>query len=167
MDLILRSDKYKPHGIRKLNYCRLYLQAVTISDITIATGDYLDPSMLRGIPSVRSSISRWHQVNQERPSATVWNLWKRANLLWSRPDGALIRPLGKWIYSIHHQRRLHFSYRHGPHKLYVKTSDDQYQAFEQTPVTPRFAQQLPALHQFVFHIYPCYRSQSKSQQRPG
>ena len=34
MDLILRSQKYKPHEIRKLNYCRLYLQAVTISDLT-------------------------------------------------------------------------------------------------------------------------------------
>lgn len=47
MDMILESDRFTSAEIRRLNYCRLFLQAVTISDLTDATGTRLDLSKLK------------------------------------------------------------------------------------------------------------------------
>ena len=128
MDLVLRSEKFKPHEVRKINYCRLFLQAVTISDITTTSGNCLDPVKLTGSPSITSSLTRWHTINQDRPSESEWSLWRRANRIWSHGNGTLIQPLGRWILPIHKQRQQHFAYRHGG-RLYIKTIDGQYQAF--------------------------------------
>ena len=38
MDLVLTTGSFKKHKIKQINYCRLYLQVITISDITSATG---------------------------------------------------------------------------------------------------------------------------------
>ena len=38
MDQILESNKFTAAQIRRLNYCRLFLQAITLSDITDASG---------------------------------------------------------------------------------------------------------------------------------
>jgi hypothetical protein len=38
MDAIIESEQFTPDEVCKLNYCRLHLQAITISDITIAGG---------------------------------------------------------------------------------------------------------------------------------
>ena len=70
MDLILDSDQFTPTQIRRLNYCRLYLQAVTISDLTDATGETLDQMKMRGVPDFWSSTTTWIRVNQDRPSET-------------------------------------------------------------------------------------------------
>lgn len=128
MDLILESDKFTPAEIRRLNYCRLYLQAITISDLAHATGIDLDLSMRCGSPSLQSSISRWHTIHQERPAASAWSLWRKANLLWSTADGTLLQSLGHWLQSPHHQRRQHFAYQHG-RRLFVRITDDKYQEF--------------------------------------
>jgi len=64
MDMVLASGKFKPAQIRQINYCRMYLQAVTISDISRANGMELDLPMRRGQPSPQSSTSRWHSFNQ-------------------------------------------------------------------------------------------------------
>jgi hypothetical protein len=44
MDLILKSDQFTAAQIRRLNYCRLFLQAVTISDLTNANRTTTRPS---------------------------------------------------------------------------------------------------------------------------
>jgi hypothetical protein len=67
MDMILASRQFNDKEIRQLNYCRLFLQAVTLSDITQANGRTLDPLMLKGVLDRYSSNSRWHHVTQEKP----------------------------------------------------------------------------------------------------
>ena len=78
MDVVLESNKFTALQIRRINYCRLFLQAVTISDLTDATGHKLDSSKLNGIPSIVSRISTWLHVHQDRPSEAEWKLWRRA-----------------------------------------------------------------------------------------
>ncbi|KAI2494585.1 hypothetical protein MHU86_19955 [Fragilaria crotonensis] len=112
MDHILEAGTFTASEIRRLNYCRLYLQAVTISDITMITGDVLDQSKLAGYPSLQSSKSHWIPINQERPSEKEWTLWKKANLLWSDTRGHLKIPLRKWLKDVHHQRNYHFAYQY-------------------------------------------------------
>ena len=129
----MNSGRFKPPEVRKLNYCRLYLHAITLSDISDVTGDTLDYSMLQGKPSLQSSKCQWHHVHQERPSETEWKLWRRATLLWSRPNGQLITPLGRWLYPINKLRRRYFAYSHGRH-LYVRQNTEEYfQAFIRMP----------------------------------
>jgi hypothetical protein len=113
MDLIIQSGRYTPAQVRKLNYCRLYLQAVTLSDITKPNGHKLDPCLLSGRPSLFSNRTRWHTVQQVRPSESEWKLWKTANSLWSDPYGQLFQPLGAWLQSLPNHRFQLFAYKYG------------------------------------------------------
>ena len=105
MDMVLASGKFKPAQIRQINYCRMYLQAVTISDISRANGMELDLSMRRGQPFPQNSTSRWHRFNQARPPQTAWTLWQKACLLWSDTTGQLSQQLGMWLYPANELRR--------------------------------------------------------------
>ena len=58
MDIILQSQQFQPTQIRMLNYCRRYLGAVTLSDLTTLGGIYLDNAKLRGSISCLSSTPR-------------------------------------------------------------------------------------------------------------
>lgn len=105
MDAILASKRFKASEISQLNYCRMYLQVVTVSDITCPGGRDLDPDMLSGMPGRHSSTTKWHHFNQARPSEQQWELWQRANHIWGDAKGRLREPLGKWLHPTHHQRR--------------------------------------------------------------
>ena len=112
--------------IRRLNYCRLYLQAITLSDVTDADGQVLDLSKRRGEQSFQSSRTTWLHENQDRPSTPEWTLWKKANLIWSYPDGTLHTPLGEWLVKPHQQRQRHFAYSRGNRKskcLYIQVGE--------------------------------------------
>ncbi|KAI2493087.1 hypothetical protein MHU86_21471 [Fragilaria crotonensis] len=111
MDGILSSGKFTAAEIRRLNYCRLYLQAQTLSDLTNITGDALDPAKLAGQISAECSVTHGIHINQQRPSVTEWKLWRKANLLWSDEGGRLHQPLGPWIQPIKKQRQRHQAYR--------------------------------------------------------
>lgn len=66
MDAILASGKFTAAEIRCLNYCRLYLKAHTISDLSDVSGQYLDPTKVTGHMSDETS-SKTHevQINQD------------------------------------------------------------------------------------------------------
>ncbi|KAI2495798.1 hypothetical protein MHU86_18726 [Fragilaria crotonensis] len=145
MDRIIASRLFTKKDIRRLNYCRMYLGALTLSDLTTATGRSLDKTKLNGAISLISSVSKWLTVNQEIPGQAEWALWKKANAIWSNPDGTLKQPLGEWYLSITNSRLIHFAYLHA-NTLYVRTSDGDYitnirtqmnQFTEQGTVIPR------------------------------
>ena len=112
MDVIQASGKFTAAETHQLNYCRLYLQAETVSDLTTVAGVRLDPSKLTGALSLKSSQSHGNAIYQERPEGNAWTLWRKANKLWSSAQGKLSQPLGDWVInSIHDHRQRHFSYR--------------------------------------------------------
>jgi hypothetical protein len=110
MDIILNSNQFSSAEIRRLNYCRLYLEASTLSDLSHITWVRLDLSKLEGRPSLVSSITHGSTIYQESPSAAEWALWKRANRLWSDDQGKLFEPLGPWIIDKSQQRQRHQAY---------------------------------------------------------
>lgn len=110
-DLVLSSKLIINAEIRKLNYCRLVFQAVTLSDITRLDGCMLDHSKLDGSPSLKSCVTGWVEVNQARPSPREWKLWRKANCTWSEADGTRKEPLGAWLETSINQRFQHFAYR--------------------------------------------------------
>ncbi len=79
MDMIIQANKFSPLEIRKLNYCRLYQQTVTLADISKPNGLELDPCFLQGASSLYSNRMRCHTINQDRPSENEWKLWRSAN----------------------------------------------------------------------------------------
>jgi hypothetical protein len=108
MDYVLDSKKFTRGEIRRINYCRLYLQAITIADLASPDGEVLDNCKLNGTMSLQSSRTRWLHINQDKPSQKEWQLWKRANLLWSFSDGRLKIPLKAWMYpkqTLRHQSK--------------------------------------------------------------
>jgi hypothetical protein len=54
MDLALPS-KLNPHKLRGINLCRLFFNALTLSDITNASGNRLSPGILDGTPLISQS----------------------------------------------------------------------------------------------------------------
>ena len=100
MERIVRSNQFTLAQTRTLNYCRLYLGALTLSDLTTTTGRYLDQAKVAGCPSLLGSTTMWLKIHQESPSESKWQVWKRAsNLLWKTKEGKMLQPLGPWLRS--------------------------------------------------------------------
>lgn len=98
MDLILQNQFFSDEEIRQLNNCRLYLMAVTVSDLTNAAGTRLDKHLLHGNRhGPQSSRTTCPHFDHGLPlSESYWILWKTANRLWSDQKGNLYKPLGPW-----------------------------------------------------------------------
>jgi hypothetical protein len=52
-----------------------------------------------------SSTTNHHKVNQARPNDAAWQIWQRANYLWTSKGTLLRQPLGRWLFLSHKQRR--------------------------------------------------------------
>ena len=139
MDAIHESGKFTPAEIRKLNYCRLYLKAMTVSDLTSIDGRSLDNSKLSGNHSLLSSFTHGTVIHQESPSEMTWKLWKKANRLWSHPDGKLRQFLGDWVLPLHQMHQRHPAYWLSG-KLWVRIQDHYVKC---VPASDRVFQELP------------------------
>ena len=130
MDAIIQSGRFTPKEIRLLNYCRMYLQALTASDITTADGINLDYAKLYGhYHPITSANTNIHHFHQERPDDEVWRIWFRANLIWS--DGTQLKEaLGGWTIPHSQQRQNAPAYYNRPDRsLYLPTADNQYRKY--------------------------------------
>ncbi|KAI2511571.1 hypothetical protein MHU86_2825 [Fragilaria crotonensis] len=125
MDAVIASGRFTPKEICRINYCRLFLQATTVSDLTSMNGRTLDHNKLSGRHSLLSSFTHGTSIYQERPSESTWKLWSKANTLWSRSDGTLIQPLGDWIIPIHQMHQRHPAYWFAGH-LWVRLQEQTY-----------------------------------------
>ena len=105
MDHVLERGMFSKAEVRRINYCRLYLQAVTVSDISDATGANLAPGIRLGTPTLWSGVTRSHKTNQAKPNLATWKLWSRALSLIASPKDELHVPLRQWIVPHHRQRQ--------------------------------------------------------------
>ena len=77
MDLVLQSNLFKDPEIQRINYCRLFFQALTLSDICNASGQSLADGIYSGIASPSQSSSLLTEPYQESPNSRTWSLWRR------------------------------------------------------------------------------------------
>lgn len=163
MDAILESKQFTDAEIRRLNYCRLYLKAVTLADITVIKGDYLDEPKLSGQVSLVSSRTHGNAIYQERPSAREWALWRKmCKALWCDDDGRLREPLGHWLIPTLQQRQQHQAYfEHielcgSDAILWVRINDAEYTRCIQTesPWVYRETKILRPWHELPSHAAP-------------
>ena len=103
MDIASRS-KFSAASIRRINYCRLYLDVTTISDITNPKGNQLLPGIQEGERTIHLSASPGLPPFQLRPDDTSWMIWRRFLKLIAIRNN-LKTPLGPWIVSGPHLPR--------------------------------------------------------------
>jgi hypothetical protein len=85
--------------IRQINACRIYLQVITISDISTVDGRYILPHILKGLRSKeRISNLRWPTTYR----LTHWAAWKLF-LQYISSGTKLDRNLGIWLAEPHQQ----------------------------------------------------------------
>eukprot|EP00957_Ditylum_brightwellii_P058930 4469245-Ditylum_brightwellii.AAC.1 len=75
MSTVIHSNAFKPHKIKHINYCRLYLGVTTLSDITLADDKTVDPHMKSGNISLLSSSAKQLLTKQGCPNQKSWKTW--------------------------------------------------------------------------------------------
>jgi hypothetical protein len=128
MDIALNMEKFKPGQLRRINYCRLYLNVTTLADITNANGDTIDTAAFEGNRASMQAPSLWQGIHQQKPDRTSWALWKkvlRQVSYTSNRQHRLIQPLGQWTITMENMRRA-WSYWHDPlnQRLYSRTKTE-------------------------------------------
>ena len=126
MDHVLRSGLFKDKEVRQINYCRLYLQAITVSDITTASGSRLFAGINRGRTTEITSSTTWHHINQAKPDSASWSLWRKACELFS-VNGILKEVLGAWLDPPMEQRRSWPTYYEPSTDSLLERSADKYE----------------------------------------
>ena len=123
MDKVLSEGTFSDDDLNMINYCRLYLQALTVSDITTLDGKTIDKPKLKGNWSLLSSRSTTHKVYQAKPNEEAWGKWRKACKLWST-GGKLHQPLGRWLVSTQNSRTKWPAYYSPSEAFFYRTAPD-------------------------------------------
>ena len=105
MDIALAHSTFSDTEIRYINYCRLFLQCLTISDLCAACGTRLTTGISTGDLTIEYSTSLLDEPHQERPGPLAWTAWRKLLKLISFTDGSLRHDLGLWLHPVASLRR--------------------------------------------------------------
>ena len=132
MDRVLANGRFKPSQIKAVNWCRMYLGVVSVSDITNAAGTELLPGMYNGELDSVPNTNQWHQVHQKKPGKDSWKQWRRACRLVAHQGKKLYTTLGDWTIPAAELRR-QWTHWHDPdtNLLYVLDEDETFTAHQQ------------------------------------
>eukprot|EP00957_Ditylum_brightwellii_P178090 13565210-Ditylum_brightwellii.AAC.1 len=97
MPKVIASKKFKDKDIQHINYCHMYLNVMTISDVTLANGKELDQYMYQGKTLLHSSPATHMKMHQQKPGLDSWQAWQKAMMLWAT-DLDLRTPLRQWLF---------------------------------------------------------------------
>ena len=64
--------------LRRINRCRMYLQALTVADISTGDGKAIRRDAWSGISDIHLNRRRYRWAYQERPGAQDWRVWREA-----------------------------------------------------------------------------------------
>ena len=105
MDVALSCDRLTKCDIKFINYCRLHLQMLTISDMCNAAGTELADGVVKGFRCRSQSYSILEEPLQARPNELVWGIWRRFLRTFCYDKVKLMRPLGPWYAKFSTRRR--------------------------------------------------------------
>jgi hypothetical protein len=101
----LVTKVFAAHELKLVNYCRLYLQVFSLSDMCNAEGTALAEGIRKGHLSKSQSYSLLEEPYQERPNEVAWGIWRRFLCTFCYDKDKLNRPLGPWFAQISTRRR--------------------------------------------------------------
>jgi hypothetical protein len=152
MDLLVGAEAYPPEVLRTINHCRLFLNVITLSDITNAAGAHLIPGVEWGEHDLFPSSSKHHAPRQSSPAMFFWTYWQRLLRIIALPTDQLRHPLGPWLLPGSDLRRTWTSYFDLRYKfLYRQTPTGwlQYELFD-----TRFINGIPRIWQPTINSMP-------------
>ena len=91
--------------INRIKYCRLFLQAVTISDIINVEGTQIDTAKLKETWWKYSSTTGNLNINQQKIEEKSWVTFRKYIRQWTNRKGKLNTPLEAWIIPTGKQRK--------------------------------------------------------------
>ena len=98
MDIVVQSGKFKPVEIKRVNYCRMYLNVILLSDICLAGGHAIDPAMYYGKFEETVSKHKDHRVNQQYPvEPKAWEAWRKALHFFCHARGRMHLKLSRFV----------------------------------------------------------------------
>jgi hypothetical protein len=97
MDKVVDSGAFSTTQMQQINWCRLYLDVSTVSNLTTANGKFIDTAISQGHRTSLSGFSCWHKTNQAQPSSESWMQWNHVCRIWSHCDGSLFSPFTLWL----------------------------------------------------------------------
>ena len=62
MEKIIKSKRFKPWELQRIQYCRLYLNVTLLLDVTKVEGTVINANFMHGIQSPHNSKSRMKSV---------------------------------------------------------------------------------------------------------
>jgi len=137
MEKVIDSGRFKPAEVRTINYCRLWLDVHTISDITDEKGRFILQGYREGNRPRQFRSSKDLPCIQSKPETKLaWATWRKALKLWSTNSGRLYRPLGKWRQPSHQLRQQFPFHYHSPTQTTYVTQEDGYVACPVNPNSP-------------------------------
>jgi Reverse transcriptase (RNA-dependent DNA polymerase) len=107
--IIAQQHKMTTTEMRHLNYCRLYLNVITLSDIADEEGTYIKTEMYENqkLPVLQTS----YVCRQIKPYKSIWTPWKKLLKLLTLPNRRKLKqPLGKWIVQSNEIRQKFYAY---------------------------------------------------------
>lgn len=91
---VFASKGWTDKVLYKINVCRLYLRALSISDVTDGCGVLISKNALSGVQEDQNIEYRWPE--QPRPPNAFWEARKMALKSISGQSHRLTHPLGRW-----------------------------------------------------------------------
>jgi len=89
-------DKFEAWQLKQINRSRMYLQAITISDISTACSTTTNQARISRLPT-RVEFSGYNWPQQKSPDLKYWELWRVACRALLNPEKVLSTPLGQWL----------------------------------------------------------------------
>ena len=124
MDAFVRCNT-TPVNLRKANRCRLYLQVLTVADITTGDGRELTVSAINGVKEECQTSLDWPY--QPKPPAEDWKVWRETLTKALRPPDTgeslsrkLHKPLGDWLVDDAEQHKANWYYSPLEDRLYQR-----------------------------------------------
>ena len=103
MDMAINSKKFGPTALRRINYCRMYLNVLLLSDITTPNGQRIDDAAYLGNRDDLHHFETHDRVNQPKPNDKAWTEWRKCLNLFCNNSyhHTLKTPLGAWTVPPH------------------------------------------------------------------
>lgn len=76
MEVVREIGHFTPIQIRRINYCRLYLNIITMSDMCSAEGKHLIKGIHEGIHHSDQRRTKTAKIRQQKPDTQTWNVWR-------------------------------------------------------------------------------------------
>ena len=111
MQHLVEHNNFTKPQIAAINRCRIYMRAITLTDISNGTGSFVTRDAYEGKRDPHRN-STWIWPNQEKPPRKDWKLWRDAiEIIWTQTGTRRLRQeLGEWKETPHQ----HFNWRYSP-----------------------------------------------------